>query len=105
MILFGICSREPRPNCPAEGIQFVTETGPSCKTLERGGSKGDRLKVAISLLGALGTYIHGTQREWSNLTNTRTHLYHTVTLNKICLHLPFNQLPRLPKSNYIYIHL
>ena len=39
------------------------ETGPSRSTLERGGSKGDRLKVAISLLGALGTYIHGTQRK------------------------------------------
>ena len=38
------------------------ETSPSRNTLERGGSKGDRLKVAISLLGALGTYIHGTQR-------------------------------------------
>ena len=39
------------------------ETDPSRNTLEIGGSKGDRLKVAISLLGALGTYIHGTQRK------------------------------------------
>src|SRR6218665_3943365 len=39
------------------------ETDPSRNTLERGGSKGDRLKVAISLLEASGTYIHGTQRK------------------------------------------
>src|SRR6218665_1186374 len=59
------------------------ETGQSRNTPERGGSKGDRLKVAISLLGALGTYIHGTQRKCSNLTNIRTRLYHTVTLANI----------------------
>src|SRR6218665_1956914 len=43
------------------------ETDPSRNMLERGGSKGDHRKGAISLLGALGTYIHGTQRE-SDLT-------------------------------------
>ena len=40
-----------------------TKTGSSRNTLKRGESKDDRLKVAIPLLGALGTYIHGTQRK------------------------------------------
>ena len=39
------------------------ETNPSRNTLERGGSEGDRLKVTISLLRALGTYIPGIQRK------------------------------------------
>src|SRR6218665_3572845 len=39
------------------------ETSPIRNTLESGGSKSDPLKVANSLLWALGTYIHGTQRK------------------------------------------
>src|SRR6218665_4119000 len=39
------------------------KTGSSRNTPKRGASKCDRLKVAIPPLGALGTYIHGTQRK------------------------------------------
>src|SRR6218665_3564376 len=87
MAVKGYChgSRKDRGNkyTASDGLGVFVEspeTDPSRNTLERGGSKVDRLKVAISLLGALGTYIHGTQRTWANLTNIRTHLYNTVTL-------------------------
>src|SRR6218665_1521950 len=87
LIVKGHChsSRKDRGNkyTASDGLGVFAEspeTGPSRNTLERGGSKGHRLKVAISLLGVLGTYIQGTQRKRSNLTNIRTRLYHTVTL-------------------------
>src|SRR6218665_3789699 len=90
LIVKGYChgSRKDRENkyTASYGLgMFVEspETDPSRNTLERGGSKGNRFKVAISLLGALGTYIHGKQRKLSNLTNIRTRLYHTVTLGNL----------------------
>ena len=70
LIVKGYChgSRKDRGNkyTASDGLGVFAEspeTGPSRNTLERGGSKGDRLKIAISLLGALGTYIHGTHGE------------------------------------------
>ena len=70
LIVEGYChgSRKYRGNkyTASDGLGVFAEspeTGPSRNTLERGGSKGDRLKVAISLLRALGTYTHGAQRK------------------------------------------
>ena len=70
LIVKGYCygSRKDRRNkyTASDGLGVFAEspeTDPSRNTLERDGSKGDRLKVAISLLGALGTYIRGTQRK------------------------------------------
>src|SRR6218665_3744018 len=62
LIVKGYChgSRKDRGNkyTASDGLGVFAkspETTPSRNTLERGGSKDDRLKVAISLLGALGT--------------------------------------------------
>src|SRR6218665_1537915 len=70
LIVKGYChgSQKDRGNkyTASDGLGVFAEspeTSPSCSTLERGQSKGDRLKVVISLLGALGTYIHKTQRK------------------------------------------
>jgi len=111
LIVQGYChgSRKDRGNkyTASDGLGVLVEspkTGPNRNTLGRGWSKGDRLNIAISLHGALGTYIHGTQR--SDLIRQIYVPNYTIQyLSRIFSLLPFNQLSKLPYSNYNYIHI